>query len=206
MVGGTLKKSLAAGLALLLIAGAACAEGPFPAQFSVTGVAADDVLNMRVAPSAGADLLSSFRPDRMNLEVIELSADGQWGLVGDGEINGYGSMRFLARQDQIEGQMPRPMRCFGTEPFWTLGFYPGGDEYVTPDGRADLVVQTERIAENGFALTLTDDGDSTWLALIEVGACSDGMSDRRYGYRTLISRPDGAGGSILRGCCSVDGG
>ena len=92
-----------------------------PALFAVTGVAADDVLNIRAAPDAGAAAVGSFDPTRINIEVLDVSADGTWGMVGLPEGNGWVAMRFLERQEAVAGSIPHPSTCIGTEPFWTLG-------------------------------------------------------------------------------------
>jgi uncharacterized membrane protein len=184
-----------------LLGCAAGAETPLPGTYFVADVAMDDVLNIRAAPSADSAIIGSYSPLDMNVEVLETTPDGNWGLVGRGEGNGWVSMRFLRQQDQIAGSMPRPMICMGTEPFWTVGIYPGGDEYLTPEGRLDLIGQSETVRADGYDVVLDDPDGGEWTVSIRAGACSDGMSDRRFGWTGLVIRPDG---SQLSGCCTLD--
>ncbi|HGG04386.1 MAG TPA: SH3 domain-containing protein, partial [Aliiroseovarius sp.] len=93
-----------------------------PDAFFVTGVAADDVLNIRAEPSARSAIVGQLGPQAINVEVIAFSDNGKWGKVSTGEGNGWVAMRFLERSNHTPaGEVPRPMACFGTEPFWALG-------------------------------------------------------------------------------------
>ena len=80
----------------LMLATPAGAE-TFPALYSVTGVAGDDVLNIRLEPDATAEAVGSLPPDATNIEVVGLSPDGGWGQVIAGEAAGWIKMEFLAR-------------------------------------------------------------------------------------------------------------
>lgn len=192
-------------LILALAAGAAAAQD-LPAQYAVQGVAADDVLNVRAEPSAESEVLGSLGPYRINVEVLDLSADGRWGWIGLPEGNGWVSMAYLAPQETPPGLLPLPLVCGGTEPFWSLGLYPGGSEYVTPEGRQDLTLAKEEIAPGGFQTTLTDEDGAVWTMLVQAAHCSDGMSDRIYGWQGLVFRAGGAGNMVLSGCCTLDDG
>lgn len=70
-----------------------------PARYATTGVAAQDRLNIRSAPDASSDIIGAYGPYALNIEVIRLSDDGKWGLIGIGERNGWVAMRFLAPSD-----------------------------------------------------------------------------------------------------------
>jgi hypothetical protein len=85
-------------LILALLVAMPAAAQDLPALFRVTGVAANDVLNIRAEPSARAAIIGSFRPDAGGIEVVALSADGRWGLVNSGEQAGWSSMRYLMHQ------------------------------------------------------------------------------------------------------------
>ena len=61
-------RALALLLALALPSGAA-AKG-LPALHDVTGVAADDVLNVRARPDASAPVLGALTPDATGVEVV----------------------------------------------------------------------------------------------------------------------------------------
>jgi hypothetical protein len=140
--------------ALLLLATPAAAQDALPILADVTGVAADDVLNVRAAPNAGAEIVGTLAPDMRGVEVAGLDPSGGWGLVNSGERAGWAAMRFLAPRADVwrAGALPEGLTCFGTEPFWSLR--PGGGRLVlaTPEG-------PERDMALSAALDIGIDGD-----------------------------------------------
>lgn len=62
----------------------ALAQDIYPALHDVTGVAADDVLNIRSEPSASSPIIGTFSPFETDVEVVALSPDGGWGRVNAG--------------------------------------------------------------------------------------------------------------------------
>lgn len=191
--------------ALLMWASAAVADG-FPPTYQVNGVAQDDVLNIRTEPTATSELVGTFAPFDHHIEVLRTTPDGKWGYVGAGERNGWTAMRFLqATSDQSSTTLPRPLRCFGTEPFWHLNMLPKGDEYQTPgDTRRDLNLISESIASNG-AMAVFDEGPTlTRTLIIKGGYCDDGMSDREYGLTATLFHDTPDGSSVQSGCCTLD--
>lgn len=200
-----------AGFALgLALAGGAVLPlraGTLPAAFMVKGVAADDVLNIRAEPSARAAVLGQIGPQALNVEVIEISADGKWGKVAaGGEGNGWVSLAYLERQPVLDPALaPRPMTCLGTEPFWSLGLFEQGAEWSTPDTpRADLGEVTEAVAPQGFHIRAEEGPERVYNLTISREWCSDGMSDRQFGFaaKLFIESPDG--NALLSGCCTLD--
>lgn len=196
----------ALGLALAGSAVQAWAE-TLPAAFMVKGVAANDVLNIRAEPSAGAAVLGTIAPHALNVEVIEISADGKWGKVAaGGEGNGWVSLAYLERQPVLDPALaPRPMTCLGTEPFWSLGLFEQGAEWSTPDTpRADLGEVTEAVAPQGFHIRAEEGPERVYNLTISREWCSDGMSDRQFGFaaKLFIESPDG--NALLSGCCTLD--
>lgn len=194
-----------AGLLLILSLGALSAE-ELPAQYSVSGVAADDVLNIREAPRAASAKIGELGPYTINVEVLALSEDGRWGRIGMPEGNGWVAMRYLARQGLPEGEViPRPLSCVGTEPFWRIGLLPRGDEFERlGEDRIDLERGDERPGEDGYQAKLSASDGTTYSLVVTRGQCGDGMSDREFGWSgTLyIDRPGGA--ETLQGCCTLD--
>lgn len=192
-------------LLFLSLCGPALAQD-LPAQFSVTGVAADDVLNIRAAPDAGAEKIGALGPYTINIEVLDLSENGRWGRIGLPEGNGWVSMRYLERQALAEGTViPRPLTCLGTEPFWRIGLYPRGDEYERlGEERQDLTLISERPGEDGYQAEWTGNG-VTYSLVVTRGACGDGMSDRAYGWTGTLYRDSASGAETLLGCCTLDG-
>jgi len=177
-----------------------------PARYATTGVAAQDRLNIRSAPDASSDIIGAYGPYALNIEVIRLSDDGKWGLIGIGERNGWVAMRFLAPSDhQAPNTFPRPMSCSGTEPFWTLNVTPRGDEYhALGDARRDLVMIRESTAPNG-AIAVFEEGPTLNRTLIvQKGVCGDGMSDREFGWKATLFNEAPDGNAVQSGCCTLD--
>lgn len=192
--------------ALVLPALAARSE-VLPAAFMVTGVAANDVLNIRAEPASTAAILGTIAPTALNVEVIEISADGKWGLVAaGGEGNGWVALAYLERQPVLDpAHLPRPMTCLGTEPFWTLALFEQGAEWSTPDTPPGALTEfTEAVAPTGFFVRAEQGPERVFALTISREGCSDGMSDRRFGFaaRLFIESPDG--NLLVGGCCTLD--
>ena len=175
----------------------------YPALHDVTGVAADDVLNIRAAASAEAPVIGTLAPDATGVEVVAVQ-DG-WAVVNTGEGNGYAALRFLVRTDGPDWpSLEMPMTCLGTEPFWSLEIDPARSEtrLRTPE---DEGLQTAPITANWpglpwssvAAVTLPDG-----IAVLSPAECSDGMSDQSYGIAAdlFLERPDRM---RLSGCCHL---
>ena len=194
------------GLILALsCAGAAWAD-TFPAPYAVTDVAANDTLNIRSSPDTNAGIIGEYPPYVLNIEVLRLSHDGEWGLVGVPEGNGWVAMRYLAASDhQDPTAFFRPMSCYGTEPFWSLNVTARGDEYQSMgDPRRDLTLIFERTAPNG-ALAIFEDGTSSQRTLIvKRGYCTDGMSDREFGWQATLFNDAPGDSAVQSGCCTLD--
>jgi uncharacterized membrane protein len=174
-------------------------------------VAPDDVLNIRERPSADAPVVGELRPGATGVEVLAIR-DG-WALVAAGEGAGHVAARFLQRDDGSAWfALQTPLRCLGTEPFWSLSIDPaaGRADYLTPE--ADLP-QTWRIGAvwpGRFPAQVPAQVPAQSAALsLPVGtavltpvACSDGMSDRPFGIAVdlFLTEPAGA---RLSGCCSL---
>ena len=70
--------------------------GGLPAMFTVTGVAANDSLNFRNAPSTSGNIVGRFAPGA-EVQVLSMSS-GNWAYVTDGEVAGYANIRYLTRR------------------------------------------------------------------------------------------------------------
>ena len=197
---------LAAALALLAAPAMATQDG-WPALYDVAGVAADDVLNVRSAPSAGAEIVGTLPPDAAGVEVIRPNARETWGLVNTGEGSGWVSLSYMTRQPgQWDGAIPAIAQCFGTEPFWRL--VRDGDtlRLDRPDAEGpqlSVAWQDGTPSHRGRFALRASDGMSTVTATLATATCGDGMSDRAYGIETTVVT-DGLGGhEVLWGCCSL---
>lgn len=197
-------------LALLFATpGLATQEYILPTLFDVTGVAADDVLNIRSAPSPSAPIAATLSSRARDIEVVGLDDTGQWGRVNVGEVTGWARLAFLAYQSEVWGPqtLPPTLHCLGTEPFWSLR--PGGDGLVFAMPEApETALQITQVLTSGVfrdprRTVLAQGAAGPLTAVIVPMACSDGMSDRSYGLDvTLIlqglDRPH-----MLTGCCSI---
>jgi uncharacterized membrane protein len=201
------RRALAA-FALALALAPPAAGQHLPAAYRVTGVAADDVLNVRAGPGAGWDIVGRIAPFALHVEVLELSEDGRWGRVPLPEGSGWVAMRHLEPTPPDDpAALPRPLSCYGTEPFWHLGLFPRGAEWTTPDeGRIDLVSVEEAVAPAGFLGRFSAASgqwrDYTLTILRE--PCWDGMSDRPFGLSARLFLRGPAGNLAVPGCCSLD--
>lgn len=198
---------------LIVVTGPVAAEDllprpTFPSYHRVVGVAANDVLNIRLEPNAKSPIAGSFAPDDSSIEVIDISKG--WGRVIAGESNGWVRMKYLAESPitTIAGtRVPEAIQCFGAEPFWDLTAL-GGDRMVFSDINAQ---RTEFSITNATSVSARQTMDVVWMRSVNATAaaffnrqyCSDGMSDRLYGQQVLFSIT--ANGQVLgfEGCCML---
>jgi uncharacterized membrane protein len=196
-------RSLLTAVLLLFAAPAAATQDAWPALFDVSGVADDDVLNIRAAPSASAEIVGTLAPDAESIEVIRPGNTLSWGLVNTGEGTGWVSLAFLERRPgQYQGAFPEIAQCFGTEPFWTIALDGDAMTYSTPDTEISGTViarlgSANRRDRHGLRIALPE---GRWIeGVIGWRACNDGMSDRDYGLAFDALDRDG----VLSGCCSL---
>jgi uncharacterized membrane protein len=200
-------------LLALLASPASAAEEGWPALHDVVGVALNDVLNIREAPSAKARIVGTYAPDATAIEVVgPAPGNSRWGTVNVGEQTGYVSLRFLQRDLNTHLGSDLPIRvCFGTEPFWDV-LRDGGQlkyrnssadiEWALAEGPqlaniADRKVQIHTARAATRSLTL-------FARLAEAPKfCGDGMSDRSYGIHASLLAEDENGMLLLTGCCSL---
>lgn len=189
----------------LMLPGAAFGQA-LPAAFMVKDVAAEDVLNIRAAPTSEAEAVGQIPPFALNVEVLETASDGTWGMVGLPEGNGWVSMRYLDPMPVEDAwAVPRPLSCLGTEPFWTISLYPRGAEFNSPDtGAVPMTVVAEAVAPRGYLFTLEEGPTLQRTLMVSRETCSDGMSDRRFGFAVRMFEEAPDGNQLLGGCCTLD--
>lgn len=192
--------------ALWLALAAPAAAETLPAVYRVAGVAAGDVLNVRAEPSAGAAILGAIAPGTGGVEVVRLSGDGRWGMVHTGEGNGWVAMRFLeATPPEDPALIPRPLRCLGTEPFWSLTRALHGGTWSTPDApEAKVAFPYEYAAPEGYFAYAEDALGRGFQLIVTRETCSDGMSDRIYGFSARLFLAFREGNRLYSGCCTLD--
>ena len=195
------------GTALVIGLATAAQADDFPGRFMVNDVASDDRLNIRSEPNAGADIVGSYPPYALNIEVLGTTPDGRWGEVGFGEGNGWVAMRYLARTpDESADEVPRPLICAGTEPFWSLGLFPRGDSFERAgEPREPLSEISSARGENGFVISFSGETAGTSTLVVQRATCSDGMSDRIFGWAALLYKAGQETDTVFSGCCTFEG-
>jgi uncharacterized membrane protein len=175
----------------------------FPALHEVVGVAADDVLNIREAPSATAPIIGALPPDATGVEVVAI--EGSWAVLNAGEGSGYAALRYLARETGPDwNALQTPLTCLGTEPFWSLQIDPpaGETRFQTPE---DEAAQIAPISASWPALPWAQSAAVALpdgLAVLTPAECSDGMSDQSYGIAADLFLT-GTDRMRLSGCCRI---
>lgn len=188
-----------------LAAPALATQDGWPAIYDVTGVAEDDVLNIRERPDASSRVVGRLSPG-MQVEVIRPNDRQTWGLVNEGDRPGWVALRFMTRRPgQWDGAFPEVASCFGTEPFWTLVRDGDSLSFNAPDGTQDqFAIAARSGSENrrdSFHM-IAEGADGPAVAILKTEACSDGMSDREFGISVQLLFGLGAGARQLSGCCT----
>ncbi|MDP0929123.1 SH3 domain-containing protein [Paracoccus onubensis] len=195
-------------LALILLATPALATPEYilPTLFDVTGVEADDVLNIRAEPSANAEIIGTLAPDATDIEVVEEGFQGKssWFRVNTGERSGWVSQNYMTPHYDVwkQDELPDSLRCFGTEPFWNVKTESGNLTLSTPDA-GDDTRPIQSILVSGYYLEprrAVLAPEMTLTATPEI--CSDGMSDQVYGMDAMLIL-HGEEPRLLSGCCTI---
>ncbi len=191
-------------LALMLATATTAVAQDLPALFDVTGVASDDVLNVRTRPMAGANIIGTLAFDAKSVEVVEVQDN--WGRVNVDEGSGWASMTFLAEQPDTALPNAVHFNCFGTEPFWSLDVQNGGPAILsTPEGHDRPFQMGLARAANArpapFAILGSAQGENIAIVM-DKEICSDGMSDRLFGLNGTVVI-SGYNMEVLSGCCSI---
>ncbi len=204
-----------AALSLICAASAAFAtEEPTPEPlqtYRVIDVPEGDTLNIRAQPDASSQIIGTLRPDADDVIVagtrMELAGSVWWQIVSDDGL-GWVNARYLAPDETPSSDDAMfPLRCAGTEPFWTLSI--GGEQAVfeTPvenDPTWTAGPMTRAVGLVGrYAVRLeSEDGIGQVAAWRNHRYCTDGMSDIGFPYEAMVIAPDG---TVFGGCCLRSG-
>jgi len=197
-------------LFVAILSGAVSAQETYlPGLFRVTGVAADDVLNVREGPGTGFAIVDTLTPNATGIEVVNTSDDGRWALLNTRDWSGYAALRFLQRLPAPPPHvLPLPLNCSGTEPFWGLSVaVDGSAAYYDPEVEnvpftLDWSGPAAARAGLELGMRLRAGPDNVHAVLVRE-ECSDGMSDYAFGLsvRAIFSR--GGQTYMVEGCCSI---
>ena len=180
---------------------------PFPALYDVSGVAADDVLNIRIGPAGGAEIIGILAPNATDIEIVRVSDDQKWGLVNTGDLAGWTSMRYLARHPGQEwGVIPLNLYCSGTEPFWGFDVEADGTaRFEAPESQDGYRINARvpGIAFPGDFAVVAEGPAGRATAIVSLTSCNDGMSNREFGYTVGLLREGPASKVLHVGCCSL---
>ncbi|MCB1475197.1 MAG: SH3 domain-containing protein [Rhodobiaceae bacterium] len=181
-----------------------------PQYYEVSGVAAGDVLNIRAEPDPHSAIVGTLAPGAGPVEIIATTQTATpWGKVIAGDGSGWVSMSYLAQIDpeSVPGTpLPTSTVCTGTEPFWSLTFTDKTMSFEAPDVSPialPLVGSGSFVARPHRFYAIADSGPARLTAVISSGEyCSDGMSDRDYGWSVDLLQSDGGTVSGYSGCCT----
>lgn len=171
-------------------------------------MASDDVLNVRAGTGASHPIIEALAPNDRHIEIIRLSSNGKWGLIGYPSGSGWASMQYLKRQGGQTGpDLPRPLSCGGNEPFWGITFGPHGNEFTEPGQMPhNLGTLWQGIPDGmqpvAYGVKMAGGGDEI-SAIISRRQCSDGMSEKAYGFSINALLSGTLGNRMLTGCCTL---
>ena len=178
-----------------------------PALFQVVNVDAHDVLNIRATPSPTAAITGELRPGARSVEVLETRHG--WGRILHGESSGWISLAYLDPMERpvVSGfQAPAGFTCAGTEPFWGLSVAPDGelvrhDMLTLGEERMSRITDARRARGRQEPFIYHFAGEGSGMLLVRSGQCSDGMSERAYGWQAVLDVRDEDGARLMEGCC-----
>lgn len=195
----------------LFLAGPAMATvDGFPALFDVSGVAADDTLNVRAEASAASEIVGEIGAQVKGVEVLGLDATGNWARVAvNPETMGWVAVRFLERQPGfVAGTLPEKLACAGTEPFWSMSLSEDGGLFRSPDESLALYnhVTSTRSSNRTDRFTQFYAGASgVVVATLTNGACVNMMSGAESGWSVELLRSQSTidKSIMMSGCCAL---
>jgi uncharacterized membrane protein len=173
----------------------------YPALHSVVGVAADDLLNVREAPSTSSPVIAALRHTASGVEIIKTTEDGKWGLINVAERTGWTAMQHLAKTVDAA----QNTQCFGTEPFWNASFgaLASFERAGKPAQDYPTLVTTNSANRTDRFAAVAQGPSGQLVATTTVKECSDGMSDRLYGLSVELLVQSTGGWAQYSGCCSL---
>ena len=182
-----------------------------PQVYKVSGVTADDVLNVRSAPDSQSQDVGDLQAEAGPLEVLSLDETGKWGRLNWLEGDGWVSMRYLEPiklETLGNTSLPVGLQCSGTEPFWSMSVESVKSLQLSLQPDSDMIAAINSVASSinniEYPVAIAADADEVQItAIVRPLACSDGMSDRSYGWEVDVLTRTGKNSVLLSGCCSL---
>jgi len=179
-----------------------------PAYYRVFDVGSTGSLKIRAQAMAGGTIIGEYALAAGPIEILKI--ENGWGNVVAGDGNGWVNMAHLIEIPvPMVGQtsLPEGLLCSGTEPFW--GFQLGSAEIVLSrmgeDDQTYSIIEADlfegRTGPDGFVQAAGTSG--MLFAIISARQCSDGMSDRAYGWWVNLLETSLNDTSAVNGCCSL---
>lgn len=183
--------------------------------FSVTGVDADDYLNVRQAPDTQSPIVTLIPYDGVGIRRLDgeesVGTQTWWRIKWEGK-QGWVNKRYLSSPDTTDAQpssdakddSKMALHCGGNEPFWGIKITKKQLIYSPFEGDIlNLPIMFNKTSENNTSLAAVfaeKAGNSVMAVLQKVEACSDGMSDIDYPYSisAVINNKN-----FYSGCCHV---
>lgn len=179
-----------------------------PGLFAVSGIEEDGALSIRAEPSTSSQAVESFAWNARDIEVVALDVSGEWGQININETTAWVPMTYMEEQFTAGNTLlPRPLVCFGNEPFWTLDV--GNNPFAELDWLDGVTLRFSGLytisseSRTGRYMMLAENTSRSLHAFVERKACNDGMSDRAYGLDMNLLVRDGDITMYFAGCCSV---
>ncbi len=183
-------KKLLVSLIFVLIGSSACADWWLPERrfvagyFEVTGVAANDVLNIRQKPSGSSGKVGFLEHNRAVVEILKTNQSGRWGYVQAGEMMGWTSMQYLTPTTLVTfggTDIPVGLVCLTEEAFvnYTIGI--GYIEIIPLGGSAVTIPIVDiKITGDSYEVTYETKGTVQKLMLSLSTKGSSSMADIEY--------------------------
>ena len=213
----SLRQSSFCGLAMTVILQANLIATPAWSQpHSVTGVNADDVLNIRAdidhtLDVGSSEVIGAIPHDASDVMVTGISVDiggARWREIEYKGVEGWVNERYLKPTSFLLAP-PEALQCAGTEPFWNVEVEQNDSMLMSPDLESPIKLNYLRFAPGigrtdlwGHYLGSADGTYSLTVIVRYTEACSDGMSDLTYDFEALLLGLS-ASGAPAYGCCSI---
>lgn len=202
--------------AAVLIAGAASnAFADQPTYYQVVALPADDELAVRAEPAGDAEQIGALAGRAGPIEVLDVVQTGStdWAEVVWQDTNAWIAYRFLdpiTPETVGDTALPVGMICAGAEPFWGVTLISQHEaEFNSPMSPTPETLAIDygvgAAARQGApALIMVADIDAHASLFVTPARCSDGMSDRSYGWSAAYHTSVNGEPILYQGCCWLD--